>query len=578
MSSMSTENPDFARRSDLDALRAVAMLLGIVLHAALSFFPSFWVVADRRQEPVFGIVFSAIHGFRMPLFFVMSGFFSAMLLRRRGRGSLIKHRFSRVFLPLLLGMVTIVPVTKWISGVAMLSASRNSGGSSPAEAESNLWEAAHAGDLAAIERHLANGAVVNGLGGELRVAPLHRAALSNRAEAAELLIRRGADVNAVAIDGGTPLHAAAFVGNEEVVATLVEHGANVNAANQRGATPLDNATVDEGATLYFASLLQLPVNEDGLGRRKAAIADYLRQRGATPGKQAGVADLLMQFPVFDHLWFLWFLWWLVLGYAAVAALVARLPSIRLPAWPVLSPARYLWLVPLTMIPQAFMAAGGSSPIFGPDSSSGLLPIPHVFAYYAIFFGFGALYYECDDRTGRVGERWQLALAIGLLVVLPLGMALRAGWPGPPGVELGPASRRVLAIALEAAYPWLMTFGLMGLFRRVCPVESPTMRYLSDSAYWLYLAHWPLIIAAQYAVRDWPVPALLKFLLIVVVVTSFLLWTYQTLVRYTWLGRFLNGPRVRPARAGAPTAVACGAGHADTVYLGEGNGLRSSFRP
>ena len=101
----------------------------------------------------------------------------------------------------------------------------------------------------------------------------------------------------------------------------------------------------------------------------------------------------------------------------------------------------------------------------------------------------------------------------------------------------------------------MTFGLMGLFRRFCPVESPTMRYLSDSAYWLYLAHLPLIIAAQYEVRDWPLPALAKFLFIVAVVTSFLLWTYQTLVRYTWLGRFLNGPRVRPARAGAPAVVA-----------------------
>ena len=103
--------------------------------------------------------------------------------------------------------------------------------------------------------------------------------------------------------------------------------------------------------------------------------------------------------------------------------------------------------------------------------------------------------------------------------------------------------------MQAAYPWFITFGLMGLFRRYCPADNATMRYLSDSAYWLYLAHLPLIIAAQLAVKDWPIPALAKFLLIVTVVTAFLLWTYQTLVRYTWLGRFLNGPRARPARAG-----------------------------
>jgi hypothetical protein len=534
------------------------MLLGIVLHASMSFFPSFWVVADRRQHAAFGVLFWAIHGFRMPVFFVMSGFFSAMLLHRLGRGAMVKHRFRRVFLPLLLGMVTVVPATNWISSIAMSSAPRHSGGTSATGEASTIWAAAEAGDLDAIERHLANGAAVNGLDGELGLTPLHRAALSNRAEAAGRLIRRGADVNAVAIDGGTPLHAAAFLGNEEVVAALVEKGANVNAVNKRGATPLDNATVDAATTVTFASLLRLPVNEDGLGRRKAAIAEYLRQRGATAGKQAGLSELLMQMPLFSHLWFLWFLWWLVLGLAAVSALGSWLPTIRRPAWLVVSPARYLWLVPLTMLPQWFMGDGGASPLFGPDTSSGLLPIPHILGYYAIFFGFGAMYYGFDDRAGRVGEHWWLSLAIGLLVVFPLGMTLSVGWPGAPtvgAVALDPLPRRILSVGLQAAYPWLMTFGLMGLFRRVCAVESPTMRYLSDSAYWLYLAHLPLVIAAQYAVRDWPLPALAKLVLIVAVVTSFLLWTYQALVRYTWLGRFLNGPRVRPERAGVTSVAA-----------------------
>jgi membrane-bound acyltransferase YfiQ involved in biofilm formation len=555
MSSLTIDDPAFARRSDLDALRAVAMLLGIVLHASLSFFPLFWVVSDRSQEPGFGIIFWAIHGFRMPVFFVMSGFFSAMLLHRRGRWSLVKHRLFRVFLPLLLGLFTIVPLTNWVCAVAMSSTSRVSRGNSSAEGTSTLGQAARSGDLIAIERHLATETAINSPDGDLELTPLSWAVLGNRAEAVDLLIRRGADVNAVNKDGGTPLHIAAFLGHEKVVDTLVHHGANVNVAMKRGEAPLDAANVDEGTTRLIASALHLEIDDNGLGPRKAAIAESLRKLGATAARQAGIAELLEQFPVFAHLWFLWFLWWLVLGYVALSALGSRFPSIRLPEWLVLSPARYLWLVPLTMIPQSFTGAAGSSLAFGLEGSTGLLPIPHVLAYYAIFFSFGVLYYGYDDQSGRVSERWSLQLLIALLVLFPLGMALAAGWTGLPIGELAPGQRRVLLLFVQAAYPWVMTFGLMGFFRRIYPAENKTMRYLSDSAYWLYLAHLPLIVGAQYLVRDWALPAVAKFLLIVVVVTAFLLWTYQTLVRYTWLGRFLNGPRVRPARAGVPAVVA-----------------------
>jgi peptidoglycan/LPS O-acetylase OafA/YrhL len=552
MSSLTIEDPVVTRRSDLDALRAVAMLLGIGLHASLSFFPLAWVVTDRQQNSALGIVFSAIHGFRMPIFFVMSGFFSAMLLHRRGRWSLVKHRFRRVFLPLLLGMVTIVPATFWISAVATSSAPVKAAGVALGGVP-DIWEAAAAGDLGALERNLEKGTDVNGRGGKYRSTPLQRAALSGRADVVELLIRRGANVNGVEADHSTPLHSAALFGHEKVVYMLVQNGADVNAANIRGETPLGVATVDEGTARVIASMLQIELDE-GLGSRRAAIAEYLRQRGATAGRRAGIADILMQIPLFNHLWFLWFLWWLVLGLAAISALGARLRAIRMPAWLVLSPARYLWLIPLTMIPQWFMATVDSS-IFGPEGSAGLLPIPHVLAYYAIFFGFGALYYECDDRSGRVGGRWRLVVATALLVVFPVGMGVKEGWLGSLGVGSDSSASRVFSVFLQTAYPWLMIFGLMGLFRRLCAVESPTMRYLSDSAYWLYLAHLPLVIGAQYVVRDWPLPALAKFLFIVVIVTAFLLWTYQTLVRYTWLGRFLNGPRTRPTRAVATVSVA-----------------------
>ncbi len=55
-----------SRRADLDALRGFAMLLGIALHAALSFFPSPWPVHDVRQSRWLGLFVVAVHGFRRP--------------------------------------------------------------------------------------------------------------------------------------------------------------------------------------------------------------------------------------------------------------------------------------------------------------------------------------------------------------------------------------------------------------------------------------------------------------------------------------------------------------------------------
>jgi len=72
------------RRDDLDALRGFAMLLGIVLHASLAYFPFPWSVQDSQQSKVFSLVYAVIHGFRMPLFFLLSGFFTMLVLERRG--------------------------------------------------------------------------------------------------------------------------------------------------------------------------------------------------------------------------------------------------------------------------------------------------------------------------------------------------------------------------------------------------------------------------------------------------------------------------------------------------------------
>ncbi len=103
--------PPTGRWAQLDALRATLMLLGVVLHTANIYREGGgWLVADPQQSWVFGAVSDAIHAFRMPAFFVLSGFFCAMTLRRHGRRALLRKRLFRLLVPLaVVGSVVNAP-------------------------------------------------------------------------------------------------------------------------------------------------------------------------------------------------------------------------------------------------------------------------------------------------------------------------------------------------------------------------------------------------------------------------------------------------------------------------------------
>ena len=113
------------RFHDFDALRGFAMLLGVLLHAGAFLLPiEFWPVHEawaRETAPeanVYAWILSVIHGFRMPLFFLLSGFFTAMLSQSRGLQRLWRHRLKRLGLPLLAGMFTVVPAIVWLEAGA----------------------------------------------------------------------------------------------------------------------------------------------------------------------------------------------------------------------------------------------------------------------------------------------------------------------------------------------------------------------------------------------------------------------------------------------------------------------------
>ena len=166
------------------------MLLGIAYHVALSFALGFpWTVHDVSQSK-FAYIFQAfVHGFRMQLFMLVSGFFTAMLWRQKGLKALIWHRFRRVLIPCLLGLVTIVPAMILVSNFA---ANRNQIPTAAEPASANIWSAIRRGDARALDEHLKVPGTLTNLHSSYGITPLTWAALTGQKDLAAILIERGA--------------------------------------------------------------------------------------------------------------------------------------------------------------------------------------------------------------------------------------------------------------------------------------------------------------------------------------------------------------------------------------------------
>ncbi len=97
----------------LDAVRAVMMMLGLVIHAACSYTTlplQVWPYKDASTSVSADLLLFGIHVFRMPIFFVMGGFFACMLYGKRGAAGLLRNRATRILLPFAVGWVLLVPL------------------------------------------------------------------------------------------------------------------------------------------------------------------------------------------------------------------------------------------------------------------------------------------------------------------------------------------------------------------------------------------------------------------------------------------------------------------------------------
>jgi len=106
---------DNRRYYSLDALRGIMMMLGIVLHGSQWYMTSppggVPIPTDPATSPVFDVLMHFIHSFRMPLFFVLAGFFTSLLVDKRGIRGTYVNRSKRILAPLSVSVFTILPLT-----------------------------------------------------------------------------------------------------------------------------------------------------------------------------------------------------------------------------------------------------------------------------------------------------------------------------------------------------------------------------------------------------------------------------------------------------------------------------------
>jgi peptidoglycan/LPS O-acetylase OafA/YrhL len=252
---------------------------------------------------------------------------------------------------------------------------------------------------------------------------------------------------------------------------------------------------------------------------------------------------------------LWFLEYLLVFYAlALAALplARRLPAVvggidrafRAVATSALGP---VLLAAIIFPVLCFMEEGAL------DDPSGFVPEARILLTYLSFFAFGWLLYrnQAFPRLRRATSFVGFGLAAALVGFYFIWRSEQPG--GADMVVWFLGSAWFLGLSM-----WLFTLGFTGVCLRLLERPISWIRYLSDSSYWLYLAHMPVLLVFQIAVARTGWPPGLKALVVLGASVPTLLASYHLLVRFTWIGAILNGRRY-PIKRRQPLGAAVESG-------------------
>jgi len=179
----------------------------------------------------------------------------------------------------------------------------------------------------------------------------------------------------------------------------------------------------------------------------------------------------------------------------------------------------------------------------------LYPQLWSFGFFGLFFLLGCVIrYRAellDEIAQYVGIIWIVGVTscISFYYLLPEPMStaetvlqLKTGIPF--------SWSYLILVLLEAISAVYLSLALLLLARQYLSQPNRAMKYFMDAAYWIYIIHIPVLFWFQFLIIDSSMNIGLKFILSSVVVLTIGALSYHVLVRNTFIGKLLNGNRVK----------------------------------
>lgn len=190
------------------------------------------------------------------------------------------------------------------------------------------------------------------------------------------------------------------------------------------------------------------------------------------------------------------------------------------------------------------------------------------ALYFVFYLFGVAFYRQRYLLAKLGDNawYYLAFSVPFFILidepterLDQSASVVSSITTWTFIDLGTSSfaspavwyegifhngyHKVLIVLSRSMLCWSMCFAFIGLTHRYLSQPRKSIRYLADSAYWVYWVHLPITFKLSYMAQSVEgLNALTKSYIVLVFSSLLIFASYHWGVRYTWLGDYFMGGR------------------------------------